>query len=109
MGLMSIPGALTPTEIVSAYRAGAHFVKIFPAGELGLKYVKALLAPITHIPMIAVGGVNKDNAADFINAGLTGVGIGASVARTDLIREGRFGELEELARGFVGKIPKMIE
>jgi 2-dehydro-3-deoxyphosphogluconate aldolase/(4S)-4-hydroxy-2-oxoglutarate aldolase len=109
LGLVSIPGALTPTEIVSAYSSGAHFVKVFPAGELGLKYVKALMAPITHIPLIAVGGIDINNAADFISLGLKGVGAGASVARNDLIPEGRFDEIETLAREFVTKISKPSE
>ena len=61
LGAVSIPGALTPTEVATAYAYGADFVKLFPAGELGLSYIKAIRAPLAHIPMLAVGGVNENN------------------------------------------------
>ncbi len=101
---ISMPGVLTPTEITEAYKAGASFAKVFPAGTLGLGYLKAIMAPINHIPMLAVGGVDVDNIADFMAIGLTGVGVGSSLVNRTLINEGRFDELTELAREFVRRI-----
>ena len=65
-GLVAMPGALTPSEAVNAWEAGAAFVKIFPAGSLGPGYVKALRAPLAHIPMLAVGGIGAENLAEFL-------------------------------------------
>lgn len=101
---ISMPGVLTPTEITNAYEAGASFAKIFPSGSLGLGYLKAIMAPISHIPMMAVGGVDVDNIAEFMKSGLTGVGIGSSLVNRTLINEGRFDELTKLAREFVSRI-----
>ena len=75
-GLVAMPGALTPSEAVDAWDAGASFVKLFPAGSLGPDYVKAVRAPLSHIPFLAVGGVSAANAADFMRAGCVGVGVG---------------------------------
>ena len=77
LGLVSMPGALTPTEVLTAHRAGADFVKLFPVSQLGADYVKALCAPLSHIRFLAVGGVREDNMADYITAGACGFGIGA--------------------------------
>lgn len=96
-GCVSIPGAMTPTEAAMAYDSGADFVKIFPADTLGLPYLKALMAPLAHIPFLAVGGVNEENIGDFLSAGLAGVGIGSSLTPKRLIAEGRFDEIAELA------------
>ncbi len=85
LGLISMPGALTPTEIVQAWRWGADFVKIFPSAGLGAGYIKAVSAPLSHIPMLAVGGVTPENLGEFIKAGACGVGIGSNLvnARAD--------------------------
>ncbi|MDO5378703.1 MAG: bifunctional 4-hydroxy-2-oxoglutarate aldolase/2-dehydro-3-deoxy-phosphogluconate aldolase [Clostridia bacterium] len=64
LGMVSMPGALTPTEIAAAYEMGADIVKLFPAGELGLGYIKAVRGPLAHIPMSAVGGVKPENVGD---------------------------------------------
>ena len=66
LGMVAMPGALTPTEIVAAYDMGADIVKLFPAGELGLGYIKAVRGPLKHIPMSAVGGVKPENVKDFL-------------------------------------------
>lgn len=76
LGAVSIPGAMTPTEIVAAWKAGANFVKIFPAGDLGASYVKAVRAPLRHIPMLAVGGITLDNMSNYLSVGVSGVGVG---------------------------------
>ena len=67
--MVSMPGAMTPSEIMTAHNAGADLVKIFPAANLGTSYIKAIKAPLNHIRFMAVGGVNEDNIADFLKAG----------------------------------------
>ena len=76
-GLISIPGAFTPSEIAGAYQAGADFVKLFPADCVDLKYIKAVRAPINHIPLLAVSGVTPENLGDYLKAGMAGAGIGS--------------------------------
>ena len=76
LNMAAFPGALTPTECVTDYNAGADAVKVFPAGNFGPAYIKALRAPLAHIPMLAVGGITVDNARSFIEAGCVGLGIG---------------------------------
>src|SRR5947209_7016907 len=84
-----IPGALTPTEVVAAWSAGADVVKIFPCGALGgASYIKSLKAPLPHIEMIPTGGVSVKTAADFIKAGSLALGVGADLVDTRAIREG---------------------
>ncbi len=84
LGLVSIPGALTPCEIAAAYDWGADIVKVFPINSLGLGYFKAIKAPLAHIPMAAVGGVNAENIADYFKAGAASVGVGGNfVANID--------------------------
>lgn len=78
-GLVSMPGALTPSECVQAHAAGADFVKIFPAAALGPSYLKALRAPLNHIPLFAVGGIDEHNIPAFVAAGVSGFGVGGSL------------------------------
>lgn len=101
LGLVSIPGAFTATEIAAAYSDGADFVKVFPADGVGPAYIKALRAPLSHIPLMAVGGVNERTIADFLKAGCVGVGVGGCLVRKDLIAEGKFSEITDLARLYV--------
>ncbi|MDR1580693.1 MAG: bifunctional 4-hydroxy-2-oxoglutarate aldolase/2-dehydro-3-deoxy-phosphogluconate aldolase [Synergistaceae bacterium] len=96
-GLVSIPGALSPTEILSAHRAGADFVKIFPASVLGTEYIKAIRAPINHVKLLAVGGINAENIGDFLSAGVVGAGVGGNLVSKKLVAEGRFAEIREYA------------
>lgn len=98
---VSIPGAMTPTEVVSAYRAGADFVKVFPSDTLGLKFIKALRAPLPHIPLIPTGGINTGNIADFLSAGAAAVGIGSNLSRNDLVKAGRLDEITALAEEYL--------
>lgn len=104
LGMAAVPGALTPTEIATAYAAGAAIVKLFPAGNMGLDYVKAIRGPINHVPLMAVGGVNLDNIKEFLDNGFTSVGIGSNIVKNALIETGRFDEIEKLAREYVKKI-----
>lgn len=100
-GLCAIPGAMTPTEIAGAYNAGAQIIKLFPAGNLGLGYCKAVMAPLNHIPMIAVGGVDQHNLPSFLKAGFLGAGIGSNLTDRELIQKGDFAGLKALAEEFV--------
>jgi len=100
LGLVSIPGAMTPTEVVSAYNMGADIVKLFPAAVLGLGYVKALLSPISHIPITAVGGINAQNAQSFIDAGCVGVSVGGNLVNKKFIEAGDFEAIKKLAQEY---------
>ena len=100
-GLCAIPGAMTPTEIAGAYNAGAQIIKLFPAGNLGLGYCKAVMAPLNHIPMIAVGGVDQHNLPSFLKAGFLGAGIGSNLTDRRLIQAGDYAGLKALAEEFV--------
>lgn len=104
LGKVSIPGAMTATEAAFAYQCGADIVKLFPAGLLGPAYVKAIKAPLKHIPVTAVGNVNVDNCAAFIQAGAIGVGVGGSLVSAQLVKEGRFDEITEIARSYVAAL-----
>lgn len=100
---ISIPGALTPSEITEAYYAGADFIKIFPAGALGIDYIKAVRAPLAHIPLIAVGGVDMDNMTEFLDSGVVGVGIGISLVDTSAVYNENYEKIERLARQYVAQ------
>ena len=97
-----MPGALTPTEVVTAWNAGADFVKVFPAGAMGgANYLKSLKAPLPHIKLIPTGGVSLATAADFIRAGASAIGVGADLVDLKAIREGRAHEITENARKYL--------
>ena len=100
-GLCAIPGAMTPTEIAGAYNAGAQIIKLFPAGNLGLGYCKAVMAPLNHIPMIAVGGVDQHNLPSLLKAGFLGAGIGSNLTDRRLIQAGDYQGLKALAEEFM--------
>ncbi|HZL58035.1 MAG TPA: bifunctional 4-hydroxy-2-oxoglutarate aldolase/2-dehydro-3-deoxy-phosphogluconate aldolase, partial [Bryobacteraceae bacterium] len=96
-----IPGALTPTEVMIAHKAGVDFVKIFPCAQVGgPAYIKALKAPFPHVPMIASGGVNQQTAGDFIHAGAIALGIGEDLIPRDAIENRDLDWIRELCRRF---------
>ena len=101
LGLVSMPGAMTPTEILTAYRAGADFVKIFPVANLGAAYIKAVRGPLNQIPLLAVGGVNEKNVGEFIKAGAVGAGVGGNLVNKDWIAAGEFDKITALAQEFI--------
>ena len=103
-GLISMPGAMTPSEAQAAFREGADFVKLFPIDNLGISYAKAIMAPLSHIPFLAVGGVDENNIKDYLNIGISGFGIGSSIVKKDLISAGKFNEITELAKKYVNAI-----
>ena len=101
------PGALTPTEVVTAWEAGADVVKIFPAGNVGgPKYIKALKGPFPHIEMIPTGGVNLETAGEFLKAGACAVAVGGELVDAKSIQEGRFDIIEDRARQYLAVIAK---
>ena len=95
---VAMPGAMTPSEAVDAWEAGASFVKIFPAGSLGPGYVKAICAPLSHIPFLAVGGISPDNVGDIIRAGCVGAGVGGNLTNKEWIASGAWDKIAETAR-----------
>ena len=100
LGLGLYPGAFTPSEILAAYEAGADAVKVFPALCLGAGYIKAIRAPLSHVPLMAVGGVNEKNAADFLKAGCVGLGVGGNLVNKEWIRNGEWEKITALAKEF---------
>src|SRR5512138_1605196 len=101
-GIAVMPGALTPTEVVKAWTAGADFVKVFPAGAMGgASYIKALKAPLPQIDLVPTGGVSLKTAADFIKAGASALGVGADLVDLKAIRDGQAGVITERAKQFV--------
>ena len=101
-GIAVMPGALTPTEIVTAWNAGADFVKVFPAEALGgATYLKNLKGPLPHVKIIPTGGVSLTNAADFIRAGARAVGVGTELVNLDAIRAGNPDLIKERARQYL--------
>jgi len=102
-----LAGALTPTEVTMAWKAGADFVKIFPCSQVGGdKYIKALKGPFRHVPLIAAGGVNQMTAASFILAGASAIGVGGELVPREAIEHRQEERIHELARRFVGFVKK---
>ena len=101
LGLVSIPGALTPSEILAAHDAGADFVKVFPVGSLGLGYVKDIRGPINHVKLLATAGGTPDNLADYLNGGFSGAGISNYLTNKKHIAAGDYDVLTEHARELV--------
>jgi len=101
LGLVSIPGAMTPTEILAAHNLGADFVKLFPATTLGFKYIKDILAPITHVKLVATGGVTEENLGQYLELGFAGAGISGRLTDKKLIESGDLEELTRRAEVFV--------
>jgi 2-dehydro-3-deoxyphosphogluconate aldolase/(4S)-4-hydroxy-2-oxoglutarate aldolase len=96
-----VPGALTPTEILSAWQAGADMVKVFPANHFGPQYFKDLLAPMPHLKLTPTGGVDLNTAKDWIHAGAACLGVGSALVKKDLIKNKDWAGLTALAKQFV--------
>jgi 2-dehydro-3-deoxyphosphogluconate aldolase/(4S)-4-hydroxy-2-oxoglutarate aldolase len=102
LGKVSIPGALTPTEAITAWNAGADYVKIFPCSAVGgASYLKALLAPFPHLQLIPTGGVTQQTAVDFLNAGARALGVGADLVNVKAIAEGKPEIVTNAARAYL--------
>lgn len=100
LGLVSLPGAMTPTEIEAAHEAGADLVKLFPAGALGPNYLKAVRAPLSHIGLLAVGGVDEKNAAEYLAAGALGIGVSSGIVDQGLLASGDLAGITRLAAAY---------
>lgn len=105
-GIEVWPGTMTPTEIVTAYKAGASAVKVFPLGSLGVGYLKEIRAPLNHIPMVATGGVNLQNIRSVLDAGAVAVGLGGNLVDKKLVADGDFKALAQLARAYADEVAK---
>ena len=106
LGLVSLPGAYTPTEAKLAHNSGADFVKLFPCVGDAPAYLKAVCAPMSHIKFLAVGGVNADNAADFLKAGAVGIGAGSCLVNKKWVDAGEYYKITEEAKRFIANISK---
>lgn len=106
-GRLMMAGALTPTEIMAAWKAGADFVKIFPCGSVGgAKYIRALRGPFPQVPFIPTGGVNLETAGDFIRAGAAALGVGGELVQADALKSGEAAVITENARKFVEAVKR---
>ena len=107
LGMVSIPGAMTPTEIKRAYALGADIVKLFPADDLGYHYIQNLKGPLPHIPLMATGGVNPQTIPEFLSRGILAVGTGITVFRPDLVAAEDYEGIKALAKEHVDAIRKV--
>ena len=101
LDLVSVPGAFTPSECMIAHEAGADFIKLFPAGEIGPGYLKSIKAPLSHLHFVVTGGINEKNIPDFLKAGAAGFGVGGNIVNKDWIDAGEFGKITDLAKKYV--------
>ncbi|MBM3726241.1 MAG: bifunctional 4-hydroxy-2-oxoglutarate aldolase/2-dehydro-3-deoxy-phosphogluconate aldolase [Acidobacteria bacterium] len=102
-----MPGALTPTEVLTAWEAGADVVKVFPCGNVGgPKYIKALKGPLPHVEMAPTGGVNLETIGDFLKAGACAAGVGGELIDAKTIQEGRYEVFVERARQYLAAVAK---
>ncbi len=104
LGLVSIPGALTPSECKTAYKNGADIIKLFPATIDDIDYIINITRPLSHIPFICVGGTNENTISAFIKAGAKGVGTGISILKPELIESDDYAEITRLAKLHIDKI-----
>ncbi len=101
-GKLIMAGALTPTEVITAWEAGADFVKVFPCGQVGgAKYIKALKGPLPQILLVPTGGVNLSTAAEFLEAGAAALGVGGELVQPEALKSGNTAIITENARKFV--------
>lgn len=101
LGMVAVPGAMTPSEIALAWNEGADLVKVFPAGVLGTAFIRAVRGPLNHIPLMAVGGINTDNVREFLEAGCCSAGIGSSIINRKRADAGDFDGISKIAAAFV--------
>ena len=107
--VVSAPGCFTPTEILTAWEAGADVVKVFPATALGPGYFKDVLAPLPHVKLMPTGGVTKENAGDWIKAGAVALGVGTAMVDSKAVAERKFSVVTDNARHFVGAVKQARE
>lgn len=108
IGLVSIPGAMTPTEIQRAHLLGADFVKLFPAGNLGPSYMKAVKNPLSHINLLAVAGIHPENIGEYLAAGACGFGISSGIVDKNLVAARDFSAISERAKSYTTAIASYV-
>jgi 2-dehydro-3-deoxyphosphogluconate aldolase/(4S)-4-hydroxy-2-oxoglutarate aldolase len=101
-----MPGCFTPSEALTAWEAGADMIKLFPASNGGVDLVKAILAPLPDLEIVPVGGVNLDNAADYIRKGAAALGVGRSLVNQKPLDDDKLDELVQRAAAFVKEVQK---
>ena len=104
LDMVSMPGAMTPTEILTAHRAGADFVKLFPAAGLGPAYLRAVCAPLSHVKIMVVGGIDEKNVGAFLAAGAAGAGVGGNLANQQWIWDGAWDKITQAAQLLTGAV-----
>ena len=104
MKMVSIPGVLTPSEITTAVRSGADFVKVFPVNVMGPDYIKAVKAPLANVKVLAVGSVAVEDMPKYLEAGASGFGIGSTIVNKKLIAEKKFDEIAEISKQFIERL-----
>ena len=104
LDMVSMPGAMTPTEILTAHRAGADFVKLFPAAGLGPAYLRAVCAPLSHVKIMVVGGIDEKNVGAFLAAGAAGAGVGGNLANRQWIWDGAWDKITQAAQLLTGAV-----
>lgn len=109
-GKVMMAGALTPTEVITAWEAGSDFVKVFPCGQVGgAKYIKALKGPLPHVPLVPTGGVNLNTAGELIEAGAAALGVGGELVQAEALRLGKPEVIVENARKFLAAVSQARE
>jgi 2-dehydro-3-deoxyphosphogluconate aldolase/(4S)-4-hydroxy-2-oxoglutarate aldolase len=109
-GVISVPGAFTPTEILTAYEYGADLIKVFPADAFGPSYLKNIAGPLPHIPLMPTGGVDLHNTADYMKAGAVAVGVGSTLVNTKKpLTEDALFNMKEKAADFINEVKKARE
>ncbi len=103
-GVAILPGALTPTEVFNAYQLGGDIIKVFPAARMGPSYIKDLKAPLPHIPLLPTGGVDADNAGEWIKAGAIALGVGGKLVDRAAIKAGNWDELTARAKELIAAV-----
>ena len=101
LNMVSMPGALTPTEMQIAHRSGADFVKMFPITSLGTSYIKAVKAPLSHLKLLAVGGVDENNMGDYLKAGVCGFGVGSNIIDKKMLAQNDWAGITALAEKYL--------
>ncbi|PYY17659.1 MAG: 2-dehydro-3-deoxyphosphogluconate aldolase [Acidobacteria bacterium] len=109
-GKLIMAGALTPTEVITAWRGGADFVKVFPASAMGgAAYLKALRGPLPQVPLVPTGGVNLNTAADFLRAGASALGVGGELVLAAALKSGDVAQITALARKYLEIVQQVRE
>ena len=103
-GKVCLPGAFTPTEMLRAYEAGADLIKLFPATSVGPRYIRDVLAPLPMLRIVPTGGIDADNAGDYIRAGAAAVAMGSSLVDNRTVRDGRYEVITERARAAIAAV-----